>query len=106
MTVMRTPTGPTLRIALPFVAKSDIDLARLRQRGDELVVTVGSYRRLLALPAALSRFAVAGARVEDGALVVRFVAEPAPGGRTGDWKDGGSVNVVAYDEQDKPIAAR
>ena len=32
--------------------KSDVDLAR---HGDELVVTVGSYRRLLALPAALSR---------------------------------------------------
>jgi len=76
MTLTRTLEGVSLRIALPFVAKSDIDLARLRQRGDELVVTVGSYRRLLALPAALSRSAVAGARVDDGALVVRFVAEP------------------------------
>jgi hypothetical protein len=34
---------------------------------------------------------------------LRFVAEPAPDGRTGDWKDGGSVTVTAYDEQDKPI---
>ena len=71
MTITRTPTGATLRIALPFVAKSDIDLAR---HGDELVVTVGSYRRLLALPAALSRHTVAGARVDDGALQVRFRA--------------------------------
>ena len=69
MTITRTPTGATLRIALPFVAKSDIDLAR---HGDELVVTVGSYRRLLALPSALSRHTVAGARIEDGALQVRF----------------------------------
>ncbi len=69
MTISRTQTGATLRIALPFVAKSDVDLVR---HGDELVVTVGSYRRLLALPAALSRHAVAGARVEGGCLQVRF----------------------------------
>ena len=72
MTVSRTRSGATLRIALPFVAKSDIDLAR---HGDELVVTVGSYRRLVALPAALARHTVAGARIEDGALRVRFRAE-------------------------------
>ncbi len=76
MTITRTPSGATLRIALPFVAKSDIDLAR---HGDELVVTVGSYRRLLALPAALSRHSVTGARIEDGALQVRFRAEESAG---------------------------
>jgi arsenite-transporting ATPase len=69
MTITRTRSGATLRIALPFVAKSDIDLTR---HGDELVVTVGSYRRLIALPAALSRHTVAGARIEDGVLRVRF----------------------------------
>jgi arsenite-transporting ATPase len=71
MTVMRTPTGPTLRIALPFADTSDIDLAR---HGDELVVTVGSYRRLLSLPAAFTRHVVSGARVEGGSLQVRFRA--------------------------------
>jgi arsenite-transporting ATPase len=69
MTIRRTDTGAVLRIALPFASREDVDLAR---HGDELVVTVGSYRRLLALPAALARHAVAGARVEDGALQVRF----------------------------------
>ena len=73
MTITRTPAGATLRIALPFADKSDIDLAR---HGDELVVTVGSYRRLLSLPAALTRHTVAGARVEGGSLQVRFRAEP------------------------------
>ena len=73
-TVTRTRTGATLRIALPFVAKPDIDLAR---HGDELVITVGSYRRLIALPAALSRHAVTGARMVDGALTVRFRAQEA-----------------------------
>ena len=64
--------GAELRIALPFVRRDDVDLAR---HGDELVVTVGSYRRLLSLPAALSRHRVTGARVEDGALRVRFRIE-------------------------------
>ena len=69
MSISRTSTGAVLRIALPFAEKRDVDLAR---HGDELVVTVGSYRRLLALPAALSRHTVTAARVEDGALQVRF----------------------------------
>jgi len=69
MTISRTESGAVLRIALPFAVKEDVDLAR---HGDELVVTVGSYRRLLALPAALARHTVTGARVEAGSLQVRF----------------------------------
>ncbi len=69
MTISRTGSGAVLRIALPFAEKQDVDLAR---HGDELVVTVGSYRRLLALPAALRRHTVAAARVDDGSLQVRF----------------------------------
>ncbi|MEO5653003.1 MAG: ArsA family ATPase [Marmoricola sp.] len=69
MTITRTSAGAVLRIALPFAQKADVDLAR---HGDELVVTVGSYRRLLALPAALARLTVSAARVEDGSLQVRF----------------------------------
>ncbi len=71
MTFTRTRTGTTLRLALPFVAKSDIDLTR---HGDELVVTVGSYRRLIALPGPLGRQSVVGARIDGGALKVRFAA--------------------------------
>ena len=72
MTITRTEGGAVLRIALPFAVKEDVDLAR---HGDELVVTVGSYRRLLALPAALTRHTVIGARVEAGSLQVKFRAE-------------------------------
>ena len=72
MTVSRTSNGAVLEIDLPFATRADVDLAR---HGDELVVTVGSYRRLLALPAALTRLRVAAARVERGALQVRFVQE-------------------------------
>jgi arsenite-transporting ATPase len=70
VTVRRTATGAMLRMSLPFVDRTDVDLAR---HGDELVVTVGSYRRLLALPTALRQHDVAGARIEDGVLRVRFV---------------------------------
>ncbi|MEV5002945.1 ArsA family ATPase [Nocardioides sp. LML1-1-1.1] len=66
--------GAVVHLALPFVTRAEVDLAR---NGDELVMTVGSYRRLLTLPAGLARLAVAGARVVDGELRVRF-AEPAP----------------------------
>jgi arsenite-transporting ATPase len=69
VTVRRTPTGATLHLALPFVDRAEVDLAR---HGDELVVTVGSYRRLLALPTALRQHEIAAARVQDGALHVRF----------------------------------
>ena len=61
-----------LHLALPLVGRADVDLAR---NGDDLVVTVGSYRRLLTVPAGLARHRVAGARVEDGELQVRFVEQ-------------------------------
>ena len=67
--ITRGSEGAVLRLRLPFVDRADVDLAR---DGDDLVVTVGSYRRLLTLPAGLARSRVAGARVEGGELQVRF----------------------------------
>ena len=69
----RTEAGAVLRLALPLVSRAEVDLAR---NGDDLVVTVGSYRRLLTLPSGLSRHRIAGARVEQGELQVRFVEDP------------------------------
>lgn len=60
-----------LRVSLPFVERGEVDLAR---HGDELVITVGSYRRIVALPAALHRATVGRAAVRGGALVVQFEA--------------------------------
>lgn len=77
--VARTDDGAVLGLALPLVTRADVDLAR---RDDELVVTVGSYRRVLALPAGLARLEVAGARVEDGELRVRF-RSPGQSGASG-----------------------
>ena len=71
VTVRRTEEGALLRLALPFAEKGDVDLGR---HGDELVVTVGSYRRVLVLPTALRQQQVAGARLEAGGLEVRFAA--------------------------------
>jgi arsenite-transporting ATPase len=67
--ITRNGRGAVLHLALPGAQRSDVDLARA---GDELVVSVGSYRRLLTLPAALSKYRTAGARVEQGELQVRF----------------------------------
>ncbi|GAB2985184.1 ArsA family ATPase [Nocardioides montaniterrae] len=78
LTVSRTDDGDAvLHLSLPFVRREQVDLAR---NGDELVVTVGSHRRLLTLPAGLSRLRVAGAGVTNGELRVRF-REPETGGR-------------------------
>lgn len=62
------------RIPLPGAAKPDLGLVR---RGDDLVLTVGPFRRLVPLPSALRRCAVTGAALRDGELRVRFA--PAPG---------------------------
>lgn len=67
--VTRTSDGPLLHLRLPHVSRSEVDLAR---NGDDLVLTVGSYRRVLTLPAGLARHRVVGARVEQGELQVRF----------------------------------
>ncbi|GAW52475.1 MULTISPECIES: ArsA family ATPase [unclassified Nocardioides] len=72
--ISRNEAGAVLRLSLPLVSRTEVDLAR---NGDDLVVTVGSYRRLITLPSGLARFRIAGARVEQGELQVRFVEGPA-----------------------------
>lgn len=74
LTVSQEGTGFRLSIALPLARIEDLDLSR---SGDELVITVGGHRRLLALPSALRRCDVAGATLVHGRLNVRF--EPDPG---------------------------
>lgn len=63
-----------LALRLPLADRRDLDLGR---RGDELVVTVGSHRRVLALPSALRRCVVVGAALRDGDLRIRFEPDPA-----------------------------
>ena len=62
-----------LRIPVPFTESHEIDLTRV---GDDLAVTVGGNRRVLALPAALRRCTVDGAACRSGVLSVRFRPDP------------------------------
>lgn len=61
-------------IPLPGAIRDELDLVR---RGDEIVITVGPFRRIVPLPSALRRCTVAGAALRDGELRIRF--EPDPG---------------------------
>ena len=63
-----------LELPLPLADRRDVDLAR---RGDELVVTIGSHRRILALPSALRRCTVVGAALRGGSLRIRFEPDPS-----------------------------
>ncbi|MFJ9243143.1 ArsA family ATPase [Streptomyces sp. NPDC101776] len=60
-------------IPLPGAIRDDLDLVR---RGDELVVTVGRFRRIVPLPSALRRCTVAGAALREGELRIRFAPDP------------------------------
>jgi arsenite-transporting ATPase len=69
----RTTDGFALLLVLPLARREDVDLART---GDELVVTIGGHRRVLALPSALRRCIVRGAALVDGRLRIRFEPDP------------------------------
>ncbi|MDR3036522.1 MAG: ArsA family ATPase, partial [Kitasatospora sp.] len=61
------------RLPLPGAERDDLGLVR---RGDELIVDLGPYRHVLPLPSALRRCVIAGARLRDGELRVRFEPDP------------------------------
>ena len=74
MTVERVSADEfVLSLALPLADKRDVDVVR---KGDELVVTVGAHRRVIALPSALRRCVADGAGLRDGRLRVRFKPDP------------------------------
>ena len=59
----------TLRLALPFADRGDIDLKKI---GLEVIVRVGGQKRTIILPPAMATYSTTGARFEDGALEVSF----------------------------------
>ncbi|MGO4756434.1 ArsA family ATPase, partial [Streptomyces sp. 2MCAF27] len=61
------------RLPLPGADRDALGLVR---RGDELIVTVGPFHRVLPLPSALRRCTVSGAGLRDGRLNVRFAPDP------------------------------
>ena len=62
----------TLRLAVPFAAKGDIDLKKI---GLEVVVRVGGQKRTIILPATMAAYRPRSAQFEDGALSVQFEKE-------------------------------
>ena len=73
LTVTREGQAFVLSLALPLARREELDLTR---SGDDLVLTLGGSRRLLALPGVLRRCRVAGAKLADGRLRVRFLPDP------------------------------
>ena len=80
MTLDRLPSGYRLSVWLPLAQRGDVDLVR---RGDELVLTVGGHRRVLALPLSLQRATITSAKLAEGLLHVDFAGE-VPGTDEGD----------------------
>ena len=62
----------TLRVAMPFVEKADIELKKI---GLDVVVRVGGQKRTIILPATMAAYRPRSAQFEDGALSVRFEKE-------------------------------
>ena len=67
--VAREGTGYALSIELPFATKEQVGLTRT---GDELVVSVGTWRRNLILPRALTTAPTLGAKFDASRLIIRF----------------------------------
>ena len=59
----------TLRVALPFADRDDVELKKI---GLEVVVRVAGQKRTIILPPAMAAYDASGARLRDGALEVFF----------------------------------
>lgn len=77
-----------LRLALPFTESDDLDLSR---SGDELLIRVDAYRRVVTLPDALRRRTVTSAKLGDGMLRVVFGARPRDTGVPGSKSSAGTT---------------
>ena len=74
MSVAVAGEGYRLLLPLPHVERSEIELAR---SGDDLVITLGSVRRRIALPSVLRRCSVIGAELTGEQLGIDFRPDPA-----------------------------
>ena len=62
----------TLALHLPFVHKEEIAITRQQEN---VVVRIGSFKRHVPLPRAVSRLKTAGAKMEGSRLVIQFAEE-------------------------------
>ena len=58
-----------LSMQLPFLTKQEVDLTK---HGDELIITIGGFKRHVALPRSLSRAKATGAKLTGNQLVITF----------------------------------
>ena len=71
--LIETDKGYVYAIPLPLSDRGALDVVR---RGDELTITVGTFRRSFVLPGVLRRSTVTGATMRERTLRVRFVPDP------------------------------
>lgn len=69
ISIEKADKGFDLVLRLPFVEKQDIDLLK---NGEELVITVGHYKRNILLPPTLRSYSIKGAKFEAGQLRINF----------------------------------
>ena len=58
-----------LSMQLPFLTKQEVDLTK---HGDELIITIGGFKRHVALPRSLSSAKATGAKLTGNQLVITF----------------------------------
>ncbi|MGG7179330.1 ArsA family ATPase [Clostridium paraputrificum] len=68
-TVDKNESGYTLKIYMPFVDKSELDLL---QKGDEIIISVKNERRVIVLPNKIQSMEVIGAKYNEGSLNIEF----------------------------------
>ena len=68
----KTDEGYKMELYLPFVDKKEVDLS---EGENELIIKIGNYRRDIMLPSVLTKFHVAGAKLENSVLTVKFTEE-------------------------------
>ncbi|HEY4028007.1 MAG TPA: ArsA family ATPase [Candidatus Dormibacteraeota bacterium] len=78
--VQKVDGGYLLALKAPFVERGDVTVAR---QDGELFVTIGNYRREIALPRVLASRETVGAAIEDGELRVRFASARRPASSNG-----------------------
>jgi arsenite-transporting ATPase len=64
-----------LSLGMPFVERKDVSLA---QRGDELTVVVGAYKRQVLLPRALAGRRAVSAKMDGDRLTIAFTRDEQP----------------------------
>ncbi len=71
-TIEKNDEGYVLTIEMPFVEKREVSL---NQKGDELIIKVGSAKRNITLPRTLLNFSILKAKFEEDRLQIHFGGE-------------------------------